>query len=180
MIRLLRGQATSRDWCDDRKTEARESCSNVLAAALGTALADLEKRFGNDRGQWNWGAAHVAFGEHQVLGQLAVIGPLFNIGRASPGGPYTLNRGVTEFSAAQPYANRHASSYRAIYDLADLDRSIFIQPTGQSGNPFSPYYRTFEKSWSAGEYIHLSRRREDVTKQAIGTWRLTPAPGAGN
>src|SRR5690606_20853688 len=52
IIRLLKGDATSRDWCDDGRTPERESCSDVLASALRRALEDLEKIFGTDRAKW--------------------------------------------------------------------------------------------------------------------------------
>lgn len=179
MIRLLRGEATSRDWCDDRRTVEKEDCGLILSRALHTALADLEQRYGRDRTKWSWGAAHVAFGEHQILGRLPVIGSFFNIGKASPGGPYTLNRGVVTFGLEPPYLNRHASTLRAIYDLGDLDRSLYMQPTGQSGNPFSRYYRTFETPWSEGAYIEIPSNRQTIEASAIGTWHLLPAADVG-
>ena len=49
LIRLLEGRAKARDWCDDRTTPERESCGEVLAAALNRALRDLEARYGDDR-----------------------------------------------------------------------------------------------------------------------------------
>ncbi len=174
MTRLLRGEATGRDWCDDRSTAARESCGDVLAAALRRAVQGLEERFGSDRSQWSWGSAHAALGENQVFGELPIVGRLFHIGMASPGGPYTLNRGVMEFGRDDPFANRHASSYRAIYDLGDLDGSLYIQSTGQSGNPFSRYYRTFERGWANGRYIRIPTDRAVIEREAIGTWRLDP------
>lgn len=174
LTRLLEGRAKSRDWCDDRTTPARESCGEVLAAALVTALKDLERRYGPDRSKWRWGAAHMAFGEHRPFGMVPVIGQYFNVEVPSPGGTYTLNRGKPEFAEEPPFANRHASSMRAIYDFADLDRSLYMHTTGQSGNPLSPFYRSFAERWAKVEYIEIATKRADVAKMAIGTWRLAP------
>jgi penicillin amidase len=174
MVRLLRGEASSRDWCDDVRTPTRESCGEILARALSSAIEDLERRYGSDRSRWTWGSAHYALGENQVFARLPLVGRLFNIGTSSPGGPYTLNRGAMDFSQDDPFANRHASTFRAIYDLGNLDRSLFMQSTGQSGNPFSRYYRTFEQSWSEGHYIEIPTDRAAIERQAIGTWRLEP------
>ena len=74
LTRLLEGRAKCRDWCDDRTTPARESCGDVLAAALATALKDLERRYGTDRSKWWWGTAHYAFSEHRPFGAFAGIG----------------------------------------------------------------------------------------------------------
>lgn len=172
--RVLEGRALTRDWCDDRTTQERESCQTVVAAALKAALADLEKRYGSDRARWTWGIAHYAYGENRALGLLPLIGSYFNVVVQSPGGPYTLNRGKTEFGTEHPFANRYASSYRAVYVLADLDRSLYIQSTGQSGNPFSPFYRSFAERWAKGEYIRLPTNRESINSIALGSWRLEP------
>ena len=106
--------------------------------------------------------------------RFAGIGRFFNVEVPSPGGTYTLNRGKEEFGEEPPFANRHASSYRAIYDLADLDRSLYIHTTGQSGNPFSPFYRSFAERWAKVEYIEIATKRAEIDKAAIGTWKLSP------
>jgi len=49
-----------------------------------------------------------------------------------------------------------------------------MQPTGQSGNPFSRFYRTFETSWSEGQYIRIPTDPAEIRREAIGTWRLLP------
>jgi penicillin amidase len=174
LLRLLEGKAAGRDWCDVAATPARETCGGVLVGALHRALRELERGYGTNRSHWRWGEAHFAFGEHRPFGAVAGLGWFFNVEVPSPGGNYTLNRGKPEFDEEPPFANRHAASLRAIYDLADLESSMFISTTGQSGNPFSPYYRSFAERWARGEYIRISTRREEIDKAALGTWRLTP------
>ncbi len=175
LIRLLEGKAKGRDWCDDRTTPVKESCGSILAGALKSALADLERRYGPDRSKWRWGPAHFAHGEHRPFGLLGGrIGAFFNVEVPSPGGDYTINRGKMNFDEEPPFANRHASSYRAIYNLADLDASLYMQTSGQSGNPFSPLYRSFAARWAKGEYITIATKRAEIDKAALGTWRLSP------
>ena len=74
----------------------------------------------------------------------------------------------------RPFAAILAATYRATYDLADLDRSRFVAPTGQSGNPLSPRYRDFLKLWARGEYVPMTTRRELIEAGALGRLRLTP------
>ena len=179
LIRVLQGRARARDWCDNRATPIRESCATVVANALEAALADLQRRYGSDRTRWTWGRAHFAYGEHRPFGLLPLVGSYFNVMEPSPGGDYTLNRGKSEFGEEPPFANRYGSSYRAIYDLADLDRSLYIQSTGQSGNPFSPFYRSFAIRWARGEYIRIPTSREEIGATAVGIWRLEPALRSG-
>jgi penicillin amidase len=173
LIRLLEGRAAG-VWCGTAAGSSTQACGRVLAGALSAALADLERRYGADRARWTWGEAHVAHNEHRAFGHSAKLGPIFNVEVTSPGGPYTLNLGKTELDTDRPYFNRHGPSYRAIYDLADLDRSLYIQSTGQSGNPFSSHYRSFAERWAKGEYITIPTRRSAIHLVAVGTWRLTP------
>lgn len=174
LMALLEGRPAGRDWCDDRRTPARETCGQILAAALARAIADLEARFGRDRKLWRWGDAHVALGEHRPLGLLPVAGRFFNIETPSSGGPFTINRGKTSLFCSDPFANREATTFRAIYDLADLDRSLFIQSTGQSGNPFSADYRTFVDRWRDGGYITIPAARAAYESHATGRWHVSP------
>jgi penicillin amidase len=176
LIRLLEGRATSRDWCDDRTTPERETCATAMATALNRALRDLEARYGKDRSQWRWGAAHPAVSEHRPFGSVRWLARFFNVEVRSPGGNYTLNRGKADLYGERPFANRHAAGYRAIYDLADLERSLYILTTGQSGNPFSPFYRSFARRWAEGKYIEIPTKREAIAKMLLGTWTLTPQP----
>jgi penicillin amidase len=176
LIRLLEGRAAARDWCDDRATPERETCATAMAAALGRALRDLEARYGKDRSRWRWGVAHRAVSEHRPFGSIGWLARFFNVEVQSAGGNYTLNRGRAPLDGERPFANTHAASFRAIYDLADLERSLFIQTTGQSGNPFSPFYRSFARRWAEGKYIEIATRRETIAATPLGTWTLTPQP----
>jgi penicillin amidase len=174
LTRLLEGRATSRDWCDDRTTPEHETCDVLIAGALRVAMSELERRHGTDPKRWRWGPVHFAFGEHRPFGLIPGIAPFFNVEVPSPGDPYTLNRGIVDFADDPPFPNRGASTYRAIYDFADLEHSLYIQTTGQSGNPFSPYYRAFADRWAKVEYIEIPTKRAAIAKMATGTWRLTP------
>jgi len=174
MTKLLEGRATSRDWCDNRSTPAHEGCDLLIGRALNSALADLDRRFGSNRTRWRWADAHFAKGEHRPFGMFAGIRRFFNVEVPSPGGMYTLNRGMVEFRQEPLFVNGMASSYRAIYDLADLERSLFIHTTGQSGNPFSPHYRSFADRWAKVDYIGIPTRRAEIGKLSTGTWTLSP------
>ena len=174
MEAVLDGQ-TQRDWCDDRTTTGGESCADVLAAALTNALADLEERYGEDRSQWNWGRAHLSMGSHTPFSQIPVLKSIFDVQVPSPGGPFTLNRGQTQLKSAEtPFINSNASSYRGIYDFSDLDKSIYIQTTGQSGNPFSKHYRDLALPWSNVEGITIPADPALYGPDIVGTWQLKP------
>jgi penicillin amidase len=163
-----------RDWCDDQTTGAVESCGVQLAQSLSAAIRELTELQGADWREWRWGAAHLAWGEHRPFTSVGLLSPFFTVAVESAGGSYTLLRGRTDFREPNPYANVHASAYRAIYDLAEPDKSVFIVSTGQSGHFLSPHYRDLAEKWARAEYVPMTTKRADYEAAAEGVWTLHP------
>ena len=144
----------------------------LAGKAFDLAAIDLKRRYG-DPSTWRWGAAHKAASDHRPLGFFPVIKQLFNVTPETAGDAYSINVGAyTIRDEERPFANRHAGSLRAIYDLADLDRSLFMQSTGQSGNVLSPWYSNLAERWAKVEYITIPTAREKIV--AAHTLRLVP------
>ena len=170
MISVMKGENGERRWCDDVRTPKVETCEELAGRAFDLAAADLDRRYG---GIIAWGEAHKAQGIHRPFGVVPVLERFFNVEPQTPGDPYTVDVGAyTIRDAALPFGNRHAPSLRAIYDLADLDRSLYMQSTGQSGNVFSPWYADLAERWARVEYITIPARREAIA--AAHTLTLTP------
>ena len=137
-------------WC------GAGGCAQASRAALERALDRLQAEQGSDVSRWRWGQAHPAISVHRPFSNVAALAPLFEVRVPTGGDPFTLNVGQYHLDKADaPYANRHAASLRAIYDLGDLERSVFIYQTGQSGNVFSPRYRDMSEDWAAVRYRAL-------------------------
>jgi penicillin amidase len=162
-------------WCDDVRTTRTETCAEVLSASLEKALKDLKARYGADLSEWKWGEAHQAHHQHRPFSRVRWLAWLFDIKVPSPGDAYTVNVGRSDFdNAAEPYENRHAPSLRAIYDLADPERSLFIHSGGQSGNPLSSQYRGFTEAWAHGQYIPMLTDRMHLEANGVQRLVLTP------
>ena len=175
MFNVLADKNGQGRWCDNVTTAAKETCAELLPQALELALADLKRRYGADRSKWRWGEAHFAHSEHRPFGKQAQLARLFDITVPTPGDTFTVNVGRNLLSNdAAPFANRHAASLRAIYDLADLDKSVYMHSTGQSGNLLSPLYDNFAARWAKVEYIPMSMKRGDAEAGALGTLSLQP------
>lgn len=146
-------------WCGG-------DCAPMLRDSLDAAMKDLRARFGDDPAAWRWGQAHRTVFAHPLLRLIPVLGALTTIDLPSPGDDDTLDRGGT----AANFQSVHGASYRGVYDLADLDRSLFMVAPGQSGNPFSSHARDFAIRWRDGATVTLG----PVAAQITGTVRLTP------
>ncbi len=149
--RVLRSDASS--WCDDTRTETVESCATVAGKALDKAMARTAEDHGSDIDAWRWGAVHEADFDHP-LGGLPFLGSLFENRVGVPGDGSTVN--VTHFRySSGNYDVYHAASMRAIYDLSDLNNSLFMHAPGQSGHPLSPHHGDLAEPWARGEYFQI-------------------------
>ena len=147
-------------WCSG-------DCSPLLQSSLGDALRDLGARFGNDPAKWRWGEAHPATFAHPLLRAIPVLNRLGTFAIPSPGDDTTVDRGGPVYKQFQSV---HGAEYRGVYDLADLDRSLFMLAPGQSGNLLSRHAGDFLARWRDGATITLGPTA-DVTTATI---HLTP------
>jgi penicillin amidase len=159
---VMKGEEGFGRWCDDVRTPEPETCATMAARAFDLAAADLAKRYGAPT-EWRWGLAHTAASDHRPFGFVAYVSRFFNVSPETPGDTFTVNVGHFFIrDEARPFADRHGPSLRAIYDLADLDKSLYMQSTGQSGNVMSPWYASLADRWARVEYITIPARRESI------------------
>jgi len=137
-------------------------------------VAALGETYGQDMGSWRWGAAHKAALSSQLFGRIPVLGSLFDVGLAAPGGVETVNRAGFARTDGVVFPDQHGPGYRSVFDLADLDNSRFIIATGESGNPLSPYFGNLTKRWRDGEPIKLTGTADEVAARGLGRMRFTP------
>jgi penicillin amidase len=156
--RLLEERAVSQAQLDDALVAAWQRCAELM---------------GPDPEGWRWGAIHRARFVHP-LGRMPGLEPLFVAAERGLGGDeQTVNN--AGFEGDGPFAVYVVPSWRVVYDLSDLDRSMGVLPTGQSGNPASPHWNDQHKAWAAVELRPLPFTRPAV--EAAGIGRLTLLPG---
>jgi penicillin amidase len=140
-------------WC------GAAGCAVQSSAALDRALDRLQAAYGKVPAQWKWGDAHYALSAHRPFGSVPLLARVFDVRMPSGGDSFTIDVGQYWPNDAKiPFANRHAPSLRAVYDLADLEKSQFIYQTGQSGLVFSGRYRDMSAAWATGGYRPLQMK----------------------
>ncbi len=96
-----------------------------------------------------------------------LLGRIFGIRLPNGGGRFTINSaGYSLRNSERLFVQTHGPAFRAIYDLADLDRSLFIHTTGQSGNRLSAHYRDFAERWRDHRPFSIPTRREAIETEA--------------
>ncbi|WP_090140006.1 penicillin acylase family protein [Limnohabitans sp. DM1] len=137
-------------WC------GASGCGAQVSAALDRALARISASQGQNLSQWRWGVWHPAISGHKPFGKVPYLNALFDVRTESAGDLFTVNVGQYWANDKQePFANRHAASLRAVYDLSAPDASQFIYQTGQSGHVFSSRSRDMAAAWAQGTYRDL-------------------------
>lgn len=144
---------------------ARLDCEAALARSLRDALSALARRYGQRIEDWRWGKAHAATFENPVWRSVPVLSWLFGFRVPVDGDNFTVNRAtprnaadLTEFPAI------HGAGFRAIYDLSDLDRSLFAIAPGQSGHPTSRHWGDLAARWASGASLAIVGGAEDLER----------------
>ena len=171
-------------WWDNTTTTAVEKRDDILRQAFTQGYADLEKRLGTDSNKWTWGQLHTATFRNQTLGESGVsaIESLFNRGPYPvAGGPSIVN--ATGFNLSlddaggaggDPYAVTSVPSMRMIVDLSNLDNSLQVFTTGESGHAYNAHYIDMADHWRLIQYYPMLWTRANVEDQSEGTLTLTP------
>lgn len=153
-------------WCDDPITAFVETCQDASNKAFEKALDYLSGEYGNDPSKWSWGVAHPALSEHRPLTKVPFLGSLFNLKTPFAGDSFSINVGRLQLlRSSNPYETLQAASLRTIYDLSDLEQSVFIYQTGQSGWVQSKLYRNMNPLWAKNEYLPLQMKPANITRQ---------------
>jgi penicillin amidase len=182
ILRTLLKQPDS-DWWDNTKTPAVEKRDDILRQAFGEGYADLEKRLGADASQWTWGRLHTATFTNLTLGKsgVSVIENIFNRGPyPAAGGASIVN--ATSFNLAlddaggtgDPYAVTSLPSMRMIVDLSNLDNSLQVFTTGESGHAYAPHYVDMADHWRLIQYYPMLWSRANVEAQSEASLTLMP------
>lgn len=146
-------QRDDRFWC------GAAGCAAPSSAALDRTLTRLQSSQGDALAAWQWGKVHQAVSVHRPFGSVPALARVFDVKVPTGGDSFTVNVGQYWPNDPKiPFANRHAASLRAVYDLSDLEKSQFIYQTGQSGLVFSSRYRDMSGDWAAVAYRPLQMK----------------------
>jgi penicillin amidase len=163
---------------DDRRTPQVERRDDIVRRSLSRAVAALRRRYGADPRTWTYGRLHAVTLVHQPLGG-AGIAPLewiFNsASHPARGTAFTVDAAVADpVHPFARYAVNFGSSQRAIYDLADLDRSLWVDSTGQSAHAFHRHREDQVVPWEMVHLFPMTGSESAVRSAAEETLTLRP------
>jgi len=149
-------------WWDDTRTDSTETRQNIIFKSYCETIDLLTEKFGTNPKIWTWRKSSSLELKHP-LGEVALFRPLFNIG-PSPnyGGNETILQSGFKLDSTAEFKVFFGSQMRIIVDFANVDSSLNITPSGNSGHLLSKHYsdqaelyrnKKFRVQWMNSEKI---------------------------
>ncbi len=162
-------------WCDDTATDGEvETCRALANRAMALTIDELTTRHGDDMQTWQWGATHTLHQSHRPMSQIPGMKDIFGITTPVGGGRFTVNVAGVSANPGNLNQSTFGPSYRGIFDMSDLENSLYVQPTGQSGNPFSEHFDDLFDQWRDVEYFRIPTKTT-IPDDAKGILTLVPS-----
>ncbi|HIE24824.1 MAG TPA: penicillin acylase family protein, partial [Anaerolineales bacterium] len=160
-------------WWDNQNTSKVESRDDIFAKAFEAAVKEMHKIGGKDLANWAWGDMHTIVFENQVMSNFPFIKNAFNRGPfRTAGGGGIIN--ATGWKTRESYETHWIPSQRMIVDLSDMQASLFMHSTGQSGHPYHPHYIDMADPWRLTEYHPMNWEQSVIETKAEGHLHLVP------
>lgn len=175
VMRHLVEQPESAWWDDRNTTDKVETRDEIFVRAFRKAVAEIEKRLGKDPQRWRWGDLHTATFRNASLGKsgVSLIEALFNRGPfPAAGGSSIVN--ATGWDAASGYQVNWLPSMRMIVDLSNLNNSLTVHTTGQSGHAYHPHYDDMIELWQNIQYYPMWWDEASIQQNAEAHLVLKP------
>ncbi len=176
VVRNIIKQPDSLWWNDINTQNKIETRDDIFRKSLTDTVAEMNKSYGSDSSKWpRWGQVHTATFRNGSLGKsgIAPIEALFNRG------PFETNGGAAIVNATGWYAGvsfevQTVPSMRMIVDLNDLNKSVTVHTTGQSGHAYSPHYIDMADMWRNIQYYPMWWSEDSIQKNKESELRLLP------
>lgn len=164
---------------DDTRTPEIETRDDIAKRSFKDAVQWLTSHCGPNPHGWKWGRIHTLRFHHRPFGMVdvPVLSKLFNYGPIpAPGGDrFTLN--ATWFTwddPDNPYKADGGTAQRIIIDLADWDRCVGVNSTGQVEHLFHPHRDDEITRWRELKYHPLAFSRKAIEEQKDSLLTITP------
>lgn len=160
-------------WYDDvNTTSVKETRSDILLKSFKEAIALLENQLGQNTNEWTWNKVHTVEHPHPI-GQVETLRPYFNVGPFEVSGTReVINNLGFHYEDSGEYNVYFGPSTRRVIDFSDVENSMSILPTGQSGNMFSPHYQDQAKMYVQGRFRKMLMNSEEIKQTSKNTLTL--------
>ncbi len=177
LIAPMAANSNSAWWDDVRTDDIIETHAAIIQKSYVEAYESLQKEFGEDYTKWEWRKVHTIEHGHPIGQVGGLLRKFFNVGPFPIMGTTEVinNMGFSQNGSVYYHVGSGPSTRRVI-DFSDVDNSISVLPTGQSGNPFSEHYDDQAELFVKGEFRKMMMNKDEIVKKAKSQLVFKPVP----
>lgn len=162
-------------WWDKVHTDTKETREEIIREALQLSLEELSSQFGKNSDEWKWEKA-VSLEHPHPLGIQQPLDKIFNIRtEAVPANEESVNKLAFRLNGDGIYKITSGPAMRIILDFSNVENSVSVLPTGNSGNRFSKHYADQKELYSKGRYRPQLMDAEEIREKSKGKLMLVPS-----
>ncbi len=165
MKQVIEGQSKNENslWWDNTATKnKKETKKEILTQSFKDAITSLEKQLGSTETKWTWSKVHTLEHQHPI-GKIAALRSFFNVGPFEESGSNeVINNMLFYFDNTGKYDVKGGPSTRRVIDFSDVENSVSILPTGQSGNPMSAHYSDQAAMYNKGQFRKMKLNKKEI------------------
>ena len=152
-------------WWDNVTTkDKKETRSQIITLSFKETISNLENHFGTDVNAWTWRKAHILEYNHP-LGKVKLFNGFFNVGPYEiPGANEVINNLMYTYTHEKINQVKAGPSTRRIVDFSDVENSVSIRPSGNSGNPMSKHYNDQAQMYVDGNFRKMLLNKKEIEK----------------
>lgn len=152
-------------WDDISTTDKVETRNEIITTAFQKSITFLQNQLGENVENWTWNRVISVEYEHAIGKAGGLLRKFFNVGPFETiGGNEVINNQIFKLDSTGVYKIHGGPSTRRVIDFSDVENSIAILPTGQSGNVFSPYYKDQAQKYVDGEFVKMILNEAAIKK----------------
>ena len=152
-------------WWDDVSTKDKvENKQDIVMKSFKNAFLFLQNQLGENVENWTWDRVISVEYKH-TLGAIPALRSLFNVGPfVTSGGDQVINNQIYDIDSTGYYKVKAGPSTRRVIDFSDVENSLAILPTGQSGRVFSKHYKDQAAKYLHGDYMPMQLNQAAILK----------------
>jgi len=165
MKQVIEGQSNNENslWWDNTATKNKiETKKEILTQSFKEAITNLTKQLGTIETKWTWGKVHTLEHQHPI-GKITALRTFFNVGPfEASGSNEVINNMMFFYNDTGIYDVKGGPSTRRVIDFSDVENSVSILPTGQSGNPMSHHYSDQAAMYNKGQFRKMKLNKKEI------------------
>ena len=174
MIAPLVGKGQSVWWDDVETADRKESREEIIRKSFEDAWASLQTDLGSETNAWTWEKLHTLEHQHPI-GQVPSLREFFNVGPFPVHGTReVINNLAFPYNESGQFNVNAGPSTRRVIDFSDIENSMSILPTGQSGNPLSEHYEDQAEMYINGEFRKMLMNEKEIKKSSKSALKFKP------